>query len=119
MGKKAKEHKAKVAKRNQKIAQAKYTMQNTFNKMVEQMAKTQDEGNLNITLGDEQIPFEVVAQPTSNSMKGFEFEGNVSFKEENPEILSTDEFDSSGYSIEDRGGDVTKTIQDQISDLEQ
>ena len=27
----------------------------------------------------------------SNTIKGFEFEGNVSFKEENPEILNTNE----------------------------
>jgi hypothetical protein len=106
MGKKAKEHRAKVAKRNKKVAQARHSMQNAFNKMVEQMAKKQDEEKLNVTLGGQELPFEVVAQPTSNSIKGFEFEGNVSFKEENPEILSTEEFDpevdSAGFTIEDR-----------------
>ena len=38
MGKKAKEHRAKVAKRNRKVEQAKYSMQNALNKMMEQMA---------------------------------------------------------------------------------
>ena len=102
MGKKAKEHRAKVAKRNAKVGQAKYTMQNAFNKMMEQMAKKQEEEKLNVTVGDQEIPFEVVAQPISNSIKGFEFEGNVSFKEENPEILNAAEFDSAGFSIEER-----------------
>lgn len=107
MGKKAKEHRAKVAKRNRKVAQAKYSMQNALNKMMEQMAKKQEEEKINKTIEeDEQVPFEVVAQPMSNTIKGFEFEGNVSFKEKNPEILSVDEFepevDSAGFSIEDR-----------------
>ena len=106
MGKKAKEHRAKVAKKNRKVAQAKYSMQNALNKMMEQMAKKQEEENLNVTVGDQQIPFEVVTAPTNAGIKGFEFEGNVSFKEENPEILNVEEtepkYDSAGFSIEDR-----------------
>lgn len=109
MGKKAKEHRAKVAKRNKKAEQAKYSMQNALNKMMEQMAKKQEEEKLNVTVGDQQIPFEVVTEPTNTGIKGFEFEGNVSFKEENPELLEADldndsepEFDSAGFSIEDR-----------------
>ena len=106
MGKKAKEHRAKVVKRNKKAEQAKYSMQNALNKMMEQMAKKQEEEKLNVTVGDQQIPFEVVTAPTNTGIKGFEFEGNVSFKEENPEILNTEEtepeFDSAGFSIEDR-----------------
>ena len=106
MGKKAKEHRAKVAKRNKKVAQAKYSMQNALNKMMEQMAKKQEEENLQVKVGNENVPFEVVAQPMSNTIKGFEFEGNVSFKEENPEILNVEEtepeHDSAGFTIEDR-----------------
>ena len=106
MGKKAKEHRAKVAKRNKKVEQAKYSMQNALNKMMEQMAKKQEEEKLNVTVGDQQIPFEVVTEPTNSGIKGFEFEGNVSFKEENPEILNTNEIepevDSAGFSVEDR-----------------
>jgi hypothetical protein len=101
MGKKAKEHRAKVEKRNKRIAQEKYAMQNALNKMMEQMAKKQEEENLNVTVGDQQIPFEVITEPTNTGIKGFEFEGNVSFKEENPEILNTNEVE-----IEEQGFDV-------------
>ena len=101
MGKKAKEHRAKVEKRNKRIAQEKYAMQNALNKMMEQMVKKQEEENLNVTVGDLQIPFEVVTEPTNTGIKGFEFEGNVSFKEENPEILNTNEVE-----IEEQGFDV-------------
>jgi len=106
MGKKAKEHRAKVAKRNKKISQEKYSMQNALNKMMEQMAKKQEEEKLQVKIGNENVPFEVVTQPMSNTIKGFEFEGNVSFKEENPEILNVEEtepeHDSAGFTIEDR-----------------
>ena len=106
MGKKAKEHRAKVAKRNRVIAQKKYAIQNAFNKMVEQMAKKQEEEKLNVTVGGQEVPFEIVTEPTNTGIKGFEFEGNVSFKEENPEILNVEEIepeqDSAGFTIEDR-----------------
>jgi len=94
MGKKAKEHRTKVTKRNVKTGQAKYAMQNALTKMMEKMAKEKGENEeLQVKIGNENLPFEVVAQPTSNSIKGFEFEGNVSFKEENPEILNFEEVD--------------------------
>lgn len=106
MGKKAKEHRAKVAKRNRKVAQAKYSMQNALNKMMEQMAKKQEEEKLNVTVGGQEVPFEIVTEPTNTGIKGFEFEGNVSFKEENPEIHNVEEIepehDSAGFTIEDR-----------------
>ena len=101
MGIRKKEHRAKVEKRNKRIAQEKYAMQNALNKMMEQMAKKQEEENLNVTVGDQQIPFEVITEPTNTGIKGFEFEGNVSFKEENPEILNTNEVE-----IEEQGFDV-------------
>jgi len=92
MGKKAKEHRAKVTKRNAKAGRAKYAMQNALTKMMEKMAKEKGENEeLQVKIGNENLPFEVVAQPTSNSIKGFEFEGNVSFKEENPEILNSED----------------------------
>ena len=63
--------------------------------MMEKMAKEKGENEeLQVKIGNENLPFEVVAQPTSNSIKGFEFEGNVSFKEENPEILNFEEIES-------------------------
>jgi hypothetical protein len=106
MGKKAKEHRAKVAKRNKKIAQERYSMQSKLTKMMEKMAEQQQAQELEIKVGDENVPFEVVGQPSSVGIKGFEFEGNVSFKEENSEILNVEEFepevDSAGFSVEDR-----------------
>ena len=39
MGKKAKEHRAKVEKRNRKVAQQKYAMQNALNKMMKEMVE--------------------------------------------------------------------------------
>jgi len=81
-------------------------MQNKLNKMMEKMAEEQQAQELQVKVGDANIPFEVVGQPSSVGLKGFEFEGNVLFKEENPEILNIEEFepeiDSAGFSVEDR-----------------
>ncbi len=115
MGIRKKEHRAKVAKRNRVIAQKKYSMQNAFNKMMEKMAQEKDANNLQVKLGDDNVPFEVVTEPTNAGIKGFEFEGNVSFKEENPELLSNDEvvpeYDGAGFSIEDRGEEIQDNEQ--------
>lgn len=58
MGKKAKAHRAKVEKRNRKLAQERYAMQNAIKKMTERMEKESED--VNVTLGDNQIPFEIV-----------------------------------------------------------
>lgn len=92
MGKKAKEHRAKVAKRNKEIAQKRYSMENALNKMMKQMVEQQEAEKLNVTVDGKEVPFEVVSQPISNGIKGFEFEGNVSFKEKHPEMFETTEF---------------------------
>jgi hypothetical protein len=106
MGKAAKAHRAKVEKKNRRIAQERYAMQNALNKMMKQMAEQKQNEELEVKIGDENIPFEIVSQPNSTGIKGFEFEGNVSFKEEHPEILDIEEFepefDSAGFSVEDR-----------------
>jgi hypothetical protein len=72
MGKKAKAHRAKVAKRNRVIAQQKYTVQNSFNKLMREIAEKQEAEKLNVMVGDKEVPFEVVAEPTSTGIKGFE-----------------------------------------------
>ena len=61
MGKAKKEHRAKVAKRNQRIASEKTKMQKAFNKLLqEQMEKfkeaEEDEG-LKVQMGDSPIEF--------------------------------------------------------------
>jgi hypothetical protein len=104
MGKKAKEHRAKVAKRNRRIEQEKYAAQKAFQKMIESVRESQEAKTEESY--DENKPFDVVTEPPKTGIKGFEFEGNVSFKEENPEILTINqnepEFDSAGFLIEDR-----------------
>lgn len=91
MGKKAKEHRAKVAKRNKKMSQERYSMQNTLNKMMQRITEEKQNEELQVKLGNENIPFEVETKPLNTGIKGFEFEGNVSFKEEHPEMLETTE----------------------------
>jgi hypothetical protein len=62
MGKKAKEHRAKVAKRNRIIVQEKYATQKAIEKMMERM-KTQSE--MDVKIGDESVPFEVLGEAES------------------------------------------------------
>jgi hypothetical protein len=84
MGKKAKEHRAKVAKRNRRIAQEKYSMQNALNKLMKQMAEQQEaekmEENLDVNVGGSQVPFSVVTDEELNSI--------VEFKESNPDMFN-------------------------------
>ena len=61
MGKRDKEHRAKVAKRNQKIALEKTKMQNAFNKLLkEQMDKFKESEGLEVQVGDSPIEFNIV-----------------------------------------------------------
>lgn len=61
MGKAKKEHRAKVAKRNQRIAEEKGKMQRAFNKLLqEQMEKFQENEELNVQVGDQPVQFSVV-----------------------------------------------------------
>ena len=61
MGKAAKAHRAKVAKRNAKLAQQKSGMQKAFERLIEeQMTKLREEQELNAKLGEQELNFEVV-----------------------------------------------------------
>jgi hypothetical protein len=73
MGKKAKAHRAKVQKRNRMLLQERYTMQNSLTKMMKEMALQQnaEKENLQVKVGDETVPFEVVAEPMTTGIKGF------------------------------------------------
>jgi hypothetical protein len=86
MGKKAKEHRSKVAKRNRIIAQEKYATQKAIEKMMERM-KTQSE--MDVKIGDESVPFEVLGEAESLLTQ-------QTLDNAEPE------FDSAGFSIEDR-----------------
>ena len=61
MGKAKKEHRAKVAKRNQRISTEKSKMQKVFNSILEeQMKKFQENEELNIQVGDSPVEFNVI-----------------------------------------------------------
>lgn len=61
MGKKAKEHRKKVAKRNQRISEEKTKVQRQFNKLLkEEMDKLQQNEDLSIQMGDKPLNFEFV-----------------------------------------------------------
>jgi len=84
MGKKAKEHRAKVAKRNKKIAQEKSGMQKAFDRLMEeQIQKLKEKDGLNIGLSGDSIPFEVFDKDQLDSI--------VSFKETHPELIMGDD----------------------------
>jgi hypothetical protein len=91
MGKKAKEHRAKVEKRNKRIAQEKYAMQNALNKLMKQMAEQQETESLNVSVGEQEVPFSVVNDVELNSI--------VEFKEQNGKMFEPQ-------------------VEDQISELE-
>ena len=73
MGKKAKAHRAKVVKRNKKMGQDRYAMQQSLTKMMKEMALQQnaEKENLQVKVGNETVPFEVVAEPMATGIKGF------------------------------------------------
>lgn len=61
MGKKDKAHKAKVAKRNQRISQERSKMQRVFDKLIaEQMEMFKQKDNLDVKVGDQPVKFEVI-----------------------------------------------------------
>jgi len=80
MGKKAKEHRAKVAKRNKRIAQEKSGMQKAFDKLMEeQILKLKNGDGLNVDLSGSTMPFEVFDKNYLDSI--------AEFKEKHPELI--------------------------------
>jgi hypothetical protein len=123
MGKAAKEHRAKVAKRNAKIKQQKSGMQKAFDLLLQQQLEKMKEQDVKVEVGGTEVNFEVVEDKAIEHAFKFtpneeestkineKFEGNVSFKEQNPKFISVNqtpiqefepEYDSAGYTIEDR-----------------
>ena len=96
MGKAAKAHRAKIAKRNEKIKLEKKQMEKKYVKMMEQQLQAFQNKFSELTESDE-LNAENIIDVLTN---------------EEPE------YDSSGFSIEDRDGDVITPIQDQSSELE-
>ena len=80
MGKRAKEHRAKVAKRNNRIAKEKSGMQKAFDRLMEeQIQKMKNNDGLNIDSSGSTIPFEVFDKTTLDSI--------AEFKEKHPELI--------------------------------
>ena len=100
MGKKAKEHRKKVAKRNVKIAQQKSGIQKAFDMLLQQqIEKMKEEQEINAKLGDKDLSFEVVSDKSVDHAFSYvpnEVESAKINKEFEPE------YDSAGYTIEDR-----------------
>lgn len=93
MGKKTKEQKVRAEKRNKRITQEKYAMQNALNKLMKQMSEQQDTENLKVSVGEQELSFSVVDEVELNSI--------VDFKEENKQMFNP-EFDNVEFTIEDR-----------------
>lgn len=64
MGKKAKEHRQKVARRNARIAQQKSGMQKAFDMLLQQQIEKMKEEELKAKVGDNDLNFEVVEERT-------------------------------------------------------
>jgi hypothetical protein len=63
MGKKAKEHRKKVAKRNNRIKQEKSGMQKAFDMLIQQQIENmKNEENLKAQVGNQDLNFEVVEE---------------------------------------------------------
>ena len=61
MGKKDKDHRAKVAKRNQRISQERSKMQRVFDRLIaDQMDAYKQKDNLDVKVGDQPVKFEVI-----------------------------------------------------------
>jgi hypothetical protein len=64
MGKAAKEHRKKVAKRNEKIKQEKSGMQKAFDLLLQQQIENMKEEQLKAQAGDSDLNFEIVEEKT-------------------------------------------------------
>jgi hypothetical protein len=64
MGKATKEHRKKVAKRNEKIKQKKSGMQKAFDLLLQQQIENMKEEQLKAQAGDSDLNFEIVEERT-------------------------------------------------------
>ena len=125
MGKSAKEHRAKVAKRNAKVKEQKSGMQKAFDLLLQQQIDKMKEEEIKAQVGDQDLNMEIVEDRVIDHAFKFtpnedesakinkEFEGNVSFKEENPEFMSINQI-----TIDDFESNNNEPIEDQISEIE-
>lgn len=124
MGKKAKEHRKKVAKRNQKIKQQKTGMQRAFDLLMQEQLNKLKEEDIKVQSQGESVNFEVVEDRVIENAFKFspneeeslkineQFESNVSFKEQNPELMSINQTPLTEFQ------ETERPIEYQISELE-
>ena len=105
MGKASKEHRAKVLKRNLKTKQEKSGMQKAFDLLMEEQIKKMGEKDVKVEAGGEELNFEIVQDKyvehafkfTPNEEESAkitkEFEGNVAFKESQPDLMMSEKFE--------------------------
>jgi len=100
MGKKDKEHRAKVAKRNKRVNQEKSGMQKVFDKLMEeQIQKLKTDEGLNVGLSGSTMPFEIFDKDQLDSI--------VDFKSKHPElIMGNDEVLREEFPLNIEGDDM-------------
>lgn len=112
MGKKAKEHRKKVEKRNRRIEQEKYMMKKQIDKLFEQRLENINIPEITAKLGDKELPSSIVEDSGifPNTKLNTEL-NNLDFTDSNNDgiidievIENEPEFDSAGFTIEDRDG---------------
>ena len=104
MGKKAKEHRAKVAKRNARIKQEKTAMQKAFDKLLQEQLEKLKSEEVTAMVGDQEVKMEMVEDRVIDH--AFKFIPN---DEESAKINK--EFED--VIVED-----STPVEDQISELE-
>lgn len=104
MGKKAKEHRAKVAKRNARIKQEKTAMQKAFDKLLQEQLEKLKSEEMTAVVGDQEVKMEMVEDRVIDH--AFKFIPNA---EESAKINK--EFED--VIVED-----STPVEDQISELE-
>ena len=99
MGKAAKEHRKKVAKRNVKIKQEKAGMQKAFDMLLKEQLEKLKNDEMTAMVGDQEVKMELVEDKIVDH--AFKFTPN---EEESAKINKEfePEYDSAGYTIEDR-----------------
>ena len=113
MGKKEKEHRRKVEKRNRKLQQEKYAMKKQIDKLFEQRLDNINIPEITAKLGDTELPSSIVEDSGlfKNTKLNSEL-NNLDFTESNNgeftdiEVIDENEpeIDSAGFTIEDRTG---------------
>lgn len=99
MGKAAKEHRKKVAKRNVKIKQEKAGMQKAFDMLLKEQLEKLKNDEMTAMVGDQEVKMELVEDRIVDH--AFKFTPN---EKESAKINKEfePEYDSAGYTIEDR-----------------